>query len=87
MIFRILILTNYFFKIIEKRRLEMQNFADEISKVEIFTRRGFGGKKKSKTQIDEKSLFKQLIKRFVIFCKFLRSSTSAFSGINYIDSR
>ena len=42
----------------------MQNLEDEISKTPIFSRRGFGGKRKSKTQIDEKSLFKKLMKRY-----------------------
>ena len=42
---------------------EMQNLEDEISKTAIFSRRGFGGKRKSKTEIDEKSLFKKLMKR------------------------
>jgi len=41
----------------------MQNLEDEISKTAIFSRRGFGGKRKSKTEIDEKSLFKKLMKR------------------------
>ena len=43
----------------------MQNLEDEISKTAIFSRRGFGGKRKSKTQIDEKSLFKKLMKRYL----------------------
>ena len=42
---------------------KMQNLEDEISKTAIFSRRGFGGKRKSKTEIDEKSLFKKLMKR------------------------
>ena len=40
----------------------MQNRNDEISKLGIFSRKGFGGKRKAKTSVDEKGLFKKLMK-------------------------
>ena len=40
----------------------MQNREEEIDRNAIFSRRGFGGKRKSKTTIDESGLFRKMNK-------------------------
>ena len=41
----------------------MQNREDEIAKNGIFSRRGYGGKRKSKSTIDEAGLFRKMNKK------------------------
>ena len=42
---------------------QMQNREDEIAKNGIFSRRGYGGKRKSKSTIDEAGLFRKMNKK------------------------
>jgi len=41
-----------------------QHAEKEIEKTGIISRKGFGGKRKAKTEIDQRILFKKLTKRY-----------------------